>query len=68
MTAPADPPLLAADEPAAATLVNEAGGAIFFLACDHAGRAIPRRLGTLGLPLARLSPVAWAATMRGATR
>ncbi|HKN26933.1 MAG TPA: N-formylglutamate amidohydrolase [Roseiarcus sp.] len=50
MTAPADPPLLAADEPAAATLVNEAGGAIFFLACDHAGRAIPRRLGTLGLP------------------
>lgn len=68
MTASAVPPLLAADEPAAATLVNEAGGAVFFLACDHAGRATPRRLGTLGLPLARLSPVAWAATMRGATR
>lgn len=67
MTAPAVPQLLAADEPAAATLVK-AGGAVFFLACGHAGRAIPRRLGTLGLPLARLLPAAWAATMRGATR
>ena len=68
MTAPAVPQLLAADEPAAATLVNEAGGAVFFLACDHAGRATPRRLGTLGLPLARLLPAAWAATMREAMR
>jgi len=48
-------PLLAADEPAAATLVNEARGAVFFLACHHAGRAIP-------------SPAAWAATMRDAMR
>ena len=68
MTAPAVPQLLVADEPAAGTLVNEAGGAVFFVAWDHAGRATPRRLGTLGLPLARLLPVAWAATMRGATR
>ena len=30
-------------------LTNEAGASVFFLTCDHAGRAIPRRLGQLGL-------------------
>jgi predicted N-formylglutamate amidohydrolase len=45
-----EPPLLAPDEPRPATLVNEAGGSVFFLTCDHAGRAIPRRLDRLGLP------------------
>jgi predicted N-formylglutamate amidohydrolase len=43
-------PLLDADEPAPVTLDNEAGGSGFFLTCDHAGRAIPRRLAGLGLP------------------
>src|ERR1700739_3112416 len=38
------------DEPDPVTLENEAGSAVFFLACDHAGRAIPRRLDRLGLP------------------
>jgi predicted N-formylglutamate amidohydrolase len=42
--------LLEPDEPGPATLDNEAGSSAFFLACDHAGRAFPRRLGSLGLP------------------
>jgi len=42
--------LLDPDEPSPVTLDNEAGGSIFFLTCDHAGRAIPRRLDRLGLP------------------
>src|SRR6476661_1618862 len=42
--------LLAPNEPDPVTLENETGGSVFFLTCDHAGRAFPRRLGTLGLP------------------
>jgi predicted N-formylglutamate amidohydrolase len=38
------------DEPDPVTLDNEAGRSVFFLTCDHAGRAIPRRLDRLGLP------------------
>jgi predicted N-formylglutamate amidohydrolase len=45
-----DAPLLEPDEPAPVTLDNEAGNSVFFLTCDHAGRAIPRRLDSLGLP------------------
>jgi predicted N-formylglutamate amidohydrolase len=41
--------LLDSDEPDPVAFYNEAGGSVFFLACDHAGRAIPRRLGRLGL-------------------
>jgi predicted N-formylglutamate amidohydrolase len=43
-------PLLDPDEPHPVTLVNEEGESVFFLTCDHAGRAIPRWLGRLGLP------------------
>jgi predicted N-formylglutamate amidohydrolase len=43
-------PLLEPDEPDPVTLDNAAGSSVFFLTCDHAGRAIPRRLRTLGLP------------------
>src|SRR6266446_8709996 len=43
-------PLLAHDEPLPVSFENEAGRSVFFLTCDHAGRAIPRRLGGLGLP------------------
>ena len=43
-------PLLEPDEPDPVALENEAGSSAFFLTCDHAGRAFPRRLGTLGLP------------------
>ena len=42
--------LLDADEPDPVSFDNEAGRSAFFLACDHAGRAIPRRLDRLGLP------------------
>jgi predicted N-formylglutamate amidohydrolase len=42
-------PLLDLDEPEPVALSNEAGASVFFLACDHGGRAIPRRLGRLGL-------------------
>jgi predicted N-formylglutamate amidohydrolase len=42
-------PLLDPDEPDPVTLDNESGSSVFFLTCDHAGRAIPRRLGTLAL-------------------
>ena len=42
--------LLDPDEPAPVLLENEAGSSVFFLTCDHAGRAFPRRLGSLGLP------------------
>ena len=42
--------LLEPGEPDPVTLENEAGNSVFFLTCDHAGRAFPRRLGTLGLP------------------
>jgi predicted N-formylglutamate amidohydrolase len=42
--------LLEADEPHPVIVENEHGGSAFFLTCDHAGRAFPRRLGSLGLP------------------
>lgn len=41
--------LLLADEPAPAQWVNAGGRAPFLLLGDHAGNAIPRALGTLGL-------------------
>jgi predicted N-formylglutamate amidohydrolase len=46
----AETALLDPDEPAPVTLDNEAGRSVFFLTCDHAGRAFPRRLNRLGLP------------------
>jgi len=53
-------PLLAPDEPSPVTLGNEAGNSDFFLTCDHAGRAIPRRLDNLGLPQHEtLRHIAW---------
>jgi predicted N-formylglutamate amidohydrolase len=42
--------MLDPDEPDPVTFDNEAGRSVFFLTCDHAGRAIPRRLDRLGLP------------------
>ena len=41
--------LLDPDELNPVTLARETGSSVFFLTCDHAGRAFPRRLGTLGL-------------------
>ena len=42
--------ILATDEPAPVLISHPAGTSPFFIACDHAGRRMPRRLGTLGLP------------------
>ncbi len=44
--------LLAADDPAPAVAENSGAASPFLLVCDHAGRATPRRLGTMGLPAA----------------
>jgi predicted N-formylglutamate amidohydrolase len=56
----AEAALIAPDEPQPVTLLNEAGGSVFFLTCDHGGRAIPRRLGRLGLPEAETwRHIAW---------
>src|SRR5256885_10545845 len=56
----ADPALLAPDEPDPVTLENESGDSVFFLTCEHAGRAFPRRLGRLGVPEAEtLRHIAW---------
>ncbi|MDT3250257.1 N-formylglutamate amidohydrolase [Serratia sp. root2] len=44
------PQLLSADEPPAVAVEIPKGAAPFLLLCDHAGQAIPQRLGDLGLP------------------
>jgi predicted N-formylglutamate amidohydrolase len=52
--------LLGADEPPPFTVEREHGTSPFVLICDHAGRRIPRALGTLGVPDDELSRhIAW---------
>ncbi len=52
--------LLDPDEPPPFEMINPSGGAKVVLLCDHASRAIPRRLGGLGLPEASLRDhIAW---------
>ncbi len=52
--------LLDPDEPHPVIALREAGCSPFLLIADHAGRAIPRRLGTLGLAEPELSRhIAW---------
>lgn len=43
-------PLLGRDDPPLFVVENEGAQGAFLLVCDHAGRAIPQRLGALGLP------------------
>jgi predicted N-formylglutamate amidohydrolase len=53
-------PLLGADDPPVFTVERADGRAPFLLTCDHAGRAIPRALGSLGLSGRELAThVAW---------
>ncbi|MGB8665583.1 MAG: N-formylglutamate amidohydrolase, partial [Serratia inhibens] len=47
MSQPFVPHLLSADEPPAVAVETPNGTAPFLLLCDHAGQAIPRRLGDL---------------------
>ena len=52
--------LLSPDEPAACRIERAAGGSPFFLICDHAGKLIPRKLASLGVPAAELERhIAW---------
>ena len=62
--------ILADDEPSPVLLSHATGKSPFFIACDHAGRRMPRRLGTLGLPEHELERHiaydigAWAVSLR----
>jgi predicted N-formylglutamate amidohydrolase len=47
-------PLLGPDDPSPIELLETGAAGAAFLVADHAGRAIPRRLGKLGLPPAAL--------------
>ncbi len=61
--------LLAADEPGPVELLRADGTARFVLTADHAGRAIPRGLGGLGLCEAELTRhIAWDIGIAGVTR
>lgn len=52
--------LLAADEPSAVAVLRSDGTSPFLLTCDHAGRRIPRSLGSLGLEAPDLERhIAW---------
>jgi predicted N-formylglutamate amidohydrolase len=54
------PPLLAPDEPAAFEVISDQRRSPFLITCDHAGRRLPRSLGTLGLPESELERhIAW---------
>jgi predicted N-formylglutamate amidohydrolase len=60
--------LLEADEPNPAEIV-ECGSSPFVLVCDHAGRALPRALGTLGLSERdREAHIAWDIGAAGMAR
>jgi len=53
-------PLLAPDEPAAFEVIEDERRSPFLITCDHAGKRLPRALGTLGLPESELSRhIAW---------
>jgi len=53
-------PLLGADEPNPVIVTNAGGSSPLLLVGDHAGRAIPARLGVLGLTRAQLDQhIAW---------
>jgi len=61
--------LLAADEPAPASVHNADGTSAFLLVADHAGNVIPRALGRLGLVAAELQRhIAWDIGIAGLGR
>ncbi len=65
----AAPKLLAADEPFPVSIINEAGTSPFFLAADHAGKLMPRRLGTLGLTESEIARhIGWDIGIAGTSR
>ena len=61
--------LLGADDPDPVEVVRPAGTSPFFLTCEHAGRAMPARLGTLGLAGPDLERhIAWDIGAEGVAR
>jgi predicted N-formylglutamate amidohydrolase len=62
-------PLLEPDEPPPLEAHNGAGRAPWLIVCDHAGRALPRALDTLGLSVEDLrSHIAWDIGVAGVAR
>jgi predicted N-formylglutamate amidohydrolase len=60
--------LLAPDEPAAVRVLRAAGTSDFVFTADHAGKLIPRSLGTLGVAAADLERhIAWDIGIAGVT-
>jgi predicted N-formylglutamate amidohydrolase len=60
--------LLGDDDPAPVHVLRSEGRAEFLLVADHAGRAIPGRLGTLGLPESEFGRhIAWDIGIAGVT-
>jgi predicted N-formylglutamate amidohydrolase len=60
--------LLGDGDPEPVRVLRPEGGSDFFLAADHAGRAIPRCLGDLGLPASELGRhIAWDIGIAGVT-
>lgn len=52
--------LLEPDEPAVFRAIEDRSNSPFLITCDHAGRLLPRSLGSLGLPESELSRhIAW---------
>lgn len=61
--------LLASDEPSPVVELRAVGASPFFLACDHAGKRIPRALHDLGLHEPDLSRhIAWDIGIEGVAR
>lgn len=61
--------LLGARDPEPVEVVRAAGTSPFFLTCEHAGRAFPVRLGTLGVTAADLDThIAWDIGAAGVAR
>lgn len=63
------PSLLTLDDPAAVAVETAKGIAPFLLLCDHAGQAIPQRLGDLGLPAGEIDRhIGWDIGALGVSR
>ena len=63
-----EPPLLGEGDPPPVRVLRPEAHSPFLLTADHAGRAIPRRLGELGLPESELvRHIAWDIGIAGVT-
>jgi predicted N-formylglutamate amidohydrolase len=61
--------LLGADDPPPFTVEHAQGSSTYFITCDHAGRALPRQLGSLGVGAEDLTRhIAWDIGIAGVAR